>query len=131
MPPSAVAIPARWRKRWLCVGGRGWGGEARERGASAVAERHLRQAVAADPLRETAQRALMQALAAGGNYAAALLVYRELRLRLHREVNAEPHSETRALFEQLRAEARQAPHGPRAELQSPKASLANMVRRPL
>src|SRR5207247_9066722 len=53
-----------------------------------------------------AQRALMQALAAGGNYAAAILTYRELRLRLHREVNVEPDTETQALFEQLRAEAR-------------------------
>ena len=40
----------------------------------------------------------MQALAAGGNYAAALLAYRELRLRLHRELNAEPDPETQALF---------------------------------
>jgi predicted ATPase/class 3 adenylate cyclase len=62
--------------------------------------------VAVDPLRESAQRALMQALAAGGNYAAALLTYRELRLLLHRELNAQPDPETQALFEQLRAEAR-------------------------
>jgi predicted ATPase/DNA-binding SARP family transcriptional activator len=75
-------------------------------GDVAAAERHLRRAVAVDPLRETAQRALMQALAAGGNYGAALLAYRELRLRLHRELNAEPDAETRALFQRLRAEAR-------------------------
>jgi predicted ATPase/DNA-binding SARP family transcriptional activator len=72
----------------------------------AAAERHLRLAVAVDPLRESAQRALMQALAAGGNYAAALLAYRELRLLLHRELNAGPDPETAALFQQLRAEAR-------------------------
>jgi predicted ATPase/class 3 adenylate cyclase len=60
-----------------------------------------------DASRETAQRALMQALAASGNYAAATSVYRELRLHLHRELNAEPDAETRALFEQIRAEARQ------------------------
>ena len=59
-----------------------------------------------DPLRESAQRALMQALAAGGSYAAALLVYRELRQRLHRELNAEPDAETQTLFQQLRREAR-------------------------
>jgi predicted ATPase/DNA-binding SARP family transcriptional activator len=75
-------------------------------GDIAAAERHLRRAVAVDPLRETAQRALMQALAAGGSYGAALLAYRELRLRLHRELNAEPDAETRALFQRLRAEAR-------------------------
>jgi DNA-binding SARP family transcriptional activator len=70
------------------------------------AERHLQLAAAVDPLRESAQRHLMQALAAGGNYAAAFLTYRELRLRLHRELNAEPDAETMALFRQLRAEAR-------------------------
>jgi predicted ATPase/DNA-binding SARP family transcriptional activator len=70
------------------------------------AEQHLRPAVAADPLRESAQRALMQVRAAGGNYAAALLGYRELRLRLHRELNAAADAETQAVFEQLRGEAR-------------------------
>jgi predicted ATPase/DNA-binding SARP family transcriptional activator len=70
------------------------------------AERSLRLAAAVDPLRESAQRALMQALAAGGNYAAALRSYRELRLLLHRELNAEPDPETTALFQQIRAEAR-------------------------
>src|SRR5262249_3783854 len=54
----------------------------------------------------TAHRALMQALASSGNYAAAALVYRELRLLLHRDLNAEPDPETTALFERLRAEAR-------------------------
>jgi predicted ATPase/DNA-binding SARP family transcriptional activator len=72
----------------------------------AAAERYLRRAVAADPLRESTQRTLMQALAADGNYAAALVAYRELRLLLHREVNAEPDPETRALFEQIQTEAR-------------------------
>lgn len=71
-----------------------------------AAERHLRRAIAADPLRETAPRALMQILAAGGNYAAALQVYRELRLLLHRELNAEPDAETQALFAQIRSDAR-------------------------
>src|SRR5438874_1513038 len=49
-----------------------------------------------------------QALAAAGSYAAALWVYRELRLRLHREINANPDPETQALVERLRAEARAA-----------------------
>jgi predicted ATPase/class 3 adenylate cyclase len=75
-------------------------------GDAAAAEVHLRRAIGVDPLRESAQRALMQALAAGGNYAAALQTYRELRLRLHREINTEPDAETTALFQQLRAEAR-------------------------
>src|SRR5262249_60227240 len=53
-----------------------------------------------------AQRAPMAGLAGGGNTAAATQVYRELRLRLHREVNAAPDPGTQALYEQLRAEAR-------------------------
>jgi predicted ATPase/DNA-binding SARP family transcriptional activator len=79
---------------------------ALERGELAAAERHLRLAAATDPLQESTQRALMQVLAASGNYAAALLCYRELRQRLHRELNAEPDPETQTLFQQLRSEAR-------------------------
>jgi predicted ATPase/class 3 adenylate cyclase len=78
-----------------------------KRGEPGTAERYLRQAVALDPLRESAQRALMQVLAAGGSYAAALEVYRELRERLHRELNAGPDAETTALFRQLRCEAQE------------------------
>lgn len=74
-------------------------------GDPSAAERHLRRAVAVDPLRESAQRALLQALAAGGNYALALQTHRELRLLLHRELNAAPDAATTALFEQLKAEA--------------------------
>jgi predicted ATPase len=48
----------------------------------------------------------MQVLATGGNYTAALLVYRDLRERLHRELNTAPDPATEALFQQLRAEAR-------------------------
>jgi DNA-binding SARP family transcriptional activator len=84
----------------------------RDRDALA-AERYLRRALALDPLRESAQRALMQVLAAGGNYAAALLVYRELRQRLHREINAAPDPETTALSQRLRDEARQRAQVPR------------------
>src|SRR2546426_1154014 len=73
---------------------------AMARGDPGTAEGYLRRAVAVDPLQETAQRARMQALAAGGNYAAALLAYRELRLLLHRELNAEPDAATAALFQQ-------------------------------
>src|SRR5262249_59338303 len=79
---------------------------ALEAGEADEAARHLQSAVAADPLRESTQRALMQALAAGGNYAAALLCYRELRLHLHRELNTAPDAETQTLFQRLRSEAR-------------------------
>jgi predicted ATPase/DNA-binding SARP family transcriptional activator len=79
---------------------------ALEEGEAAEAERQLRLAVAVDPLRESTQRALMQVLAAGGNYAAALLCYRDLRVHLYQELNVEPDAETKTLFQQLRGEAR-------------------------
>jgi predicted ATPase/DNA-binding SARP family transcriptional activator len=72
----------------------------------AAAERYLRRAIAVDRLGERTYRALMQVPAAGGSYAAALHCYRELRLHLHRELNAEPDAETQTLFQQLRNEAR-------------------------
>jgi hypothetical protein len=71
-------------------------------------------AEAARLVRESAHRALMRALAAGGNTTAALIAYRELRLRLQQELNATPDPETRALYEQLR-EAAHAKAGARRE----------------
>jgi DNA-binding SARP family transcriptional activator len=65
---------------------------------------YLRRAVATDPLRESAHRALMQSLAAGGNHAGAVAVYRDLRLLLHREVNTAPDPETRSLYYQIQAD---------------------------
>jgi predicted ATPase/DNA-binding SARP family transcriptional activator len=81
-------------------------GQALAAGDAETAACYLRRAVVVDPRRESAHRALMEALAAGGNAAAALEVYRDLRLRLHREMNLEPDAETRALYERLRAEVR-------------------------
>jgi DNA-binding SARP family transcriptional activator len=72
--------------------------------ASAIAA--LRQLIATDPLRESAHRTLMQALAVSGDLAASTLVYRDLRLLLHRELNAEPDPQTIALYHQLRIQAR-------------------------
>lgn len=106
---------------------------ALQAGEAGEAERHLRLAVAADPFRESSQRVLMRTLAASGNYAAALHVYRELRQHLHRELNTVPDAETQALFEQLRSEARhrsangasaalpgvEGPHGRSAARRSP------------
>jgi predicted ATPase/DNA-binding SARP family transcriptional activator len=76
------------------------------RGDHAAALHGLRQAIATDPFRETAQQALLRALMASGDAAAALLAYREFRLRLHEELGAQPSPETKALFQQLRAQAR-------------------------
>src|SRR5262249_50318112 len=46
------------------------------------------------------------ALAAGGDVAAAMQVYRDLRALLHEELNAAPAPETTEVFEQIRADAR-------------------------
>src|SRR5262249_12717878 len=68
------------------------------RGDLAAAAVRLRKVLVVDPLRETAQRALLRALAGQGDYAAAVQSYRELRLRLRSELNTEPDSETTAVF---------------------------------
>jgi predicted ATPase/DNA-binding SARP family transcriptional activator len=73
------------------------------RGDLAAALGYLAQAAALDPLRDSTQRRRMQWLAAGGDLPAAVHTYREHRLRLYRELNAEPDPETTALFQTLRA----------------------------
>lgn len=80
--------------------------EALSAGESAAAIPFLRRIVAADPLRESACRSLMQALATTRDYAAVTQVYRELRIALRRDAQVEPVAETQALFSRLRAEAR-------------------------
>jgi predicted ATPase/DNA-binding SARP family transcriptional activator len=81
-------------------------GEATARGDAAAAVRYARLAAAADPLSEPAHRRLFEALAACGDYAGVTQGYRDLRLRLHRELNASPSAETVALFQHLRSEGR-------------------------
>lgn len=73
----------------------------------ATAVRRVRLIIAAEPLRESAYRTLMQSLAGMRDYAAITEAYRELRLLLRQEVNADPEAETQALFERLRSQARQ------------------------
>jgi predicted ATPase/DNA-binding SARP family transcriptional activator/Tfp pilus assembly protein PilF len=72
-----------------------------------TAVRYLRLTIAADPLREAAHNALMQALADCGDYAATTQVYRDLRLLLHRELNTAPSAETEALYRCLQKQAKQ------------------------
>jgi len=79
---------------------------AMERGEPRSAEDSLRRLLAGDPLRETALRRLLQALAARGDYAGVTLAYREFRLRLRQHLNADPAPETTALFQRLRDAAR-------------------------
>jgi predicted ATPase/DNA-binding SARP family transcriptional activator len=77
----------------------------RLREASMLLHRLIRQ----DPLRESAHRALMQILADSGDYAAMATTYRDLRILLRQEVNADPSPETVALYEQLRTRLQRSP----------------------
>jgi DNA-binding SARP family transcriptional activator len=97
----------RAREQTFLAGLESLAARSMERRDPAAAQGYLCRAVAVDPLRESAQRALMQALAAGGNYPAALRAYRELRLHLHRELNTEPDPETQELFCRLQTETLQ------------------------
>jgi DNA-binding SARP family transcriptional activator len=76
------------------------------RGDAASAVAYLRRALAVDPLRESVQRMLLEALAAQGEYAEAVQSYRALRLLLWEELRTEPSAETRAVYERTRAAAR-------------------------
>src|SRR5437868_2247008 len=67
---------------------------AEERGDFGDAIGLLRRAAAMDGLRDSIQRGLMRVLAASGDTPAALMAYREYRLRLHREMNAEADADT-------------------------------------
>lgn len=80
----------------------------------ALAEEHyteavgyLRKSIAADPLRETAHRSLMESLARSREYQAALQVYQDLCHRLRRDdPKAIPAPETSALYQHIRLQAR-------------------------
>lgn len=77
-----------------------------ERGRHGEAANQLRAALRVDPFREDLQRSLMESLVEDGCVAAALLVYREYRALLGREMAAEPAEETTLYFRQLRDETR-------------------------
>lgn len=76
--------------------------DAMRRGDPGRSAGYLRRLVTSAPLRESAQIALMEALAATGDVAGVRKVYRDLRVLLHRELNTEPSPSTRALYERLR-----------------------------
>lgn len=75
-------------------------------GDISAAIRALRLTIAVDALREEAHRALMQTLFDAGDIAAVTHVYRDLRLLLRREINADPSPETEALYRHLQTLAR-------------------------
>jgi predicted ATPase/DNA-binding SARP family transcriptional activator/Tfp pilus assembly protein PilF len=98
------------------------------------AERHLRLLVTIEPFRESACRLLMQVMAGRGDAPSAIAVYRDLQRRLLDEQQAEPDTETRKLFEELRAAARRralsAPHvAPSALGRPPSHNLPNPMTR--
>jgi len=74
------------------------------RGAHEQTARYARRALALEPWREEAHRALMRALALGGQRAAALAQYGKCRHILAEELGVEPSEETRALYEQIRGQ---------------------------
>src|SRR5262249_1174752 len=79
---------------------------AMEQGTPGPAAEYLRRALGIDPVGERRYRALMAALAQGGDYAGVMQVYRQLRLLLSEQLRAEPSWETSALYERLREEGR-------------------------
>ncbi len=68
-----------------------------------------RRAVAVDPLSEDAHRSLIARLAAAGDRARALMVYRAFAERLRRELSVAPSPATRALVERLRVDTEDGP----------------------
>jgi DNA-binding SARP family transcriptional activator len=98
-------LPERaWRERAYLQALESLATRALARSDPARAAHYLYLAAAAEPLCESTHRRLLEALAASGDYAAVKQVYRDLRLRLHREVNAAPAPETTALYEQIQAQ---------------------------
>jgi len=70
-----------------------------------AAIRCLRLAIASDPSQERLYRRLMTALAATGETTAAILLYRELRRNMVRDVGLEVSPETIALYREIRSSA--------------------------
>ena len=67
----------------------------------AAAIRAGRELTRREPYRETGHLLLMNALAREGNAAEALLVYDQLRVRLHDELGVAPSPPTQELYKQL------------------------------
>lgn len=88
------------------------GDDAEARGGWWRAVKLAEKAVRIDPLAENARRRLMRAWAALGERNIALRHYHDFALWLREEIGAEPDPDTRALAEQLRAEAADPPRPP-------------------
>lgn len=88
------------------------GEDAEERRHWRRATRLAERAVQIEPVAEHAHRRLMRSLASSGERNRALRHYNDLADWLHREMGAEPDPDTRALADQLRAEAAHPAHPP-------------------
>ena len=75
--------------------------EKMRKGGYSEAIERLRRVISIDPFRETAHRALMEALSASGDTASVTLAYRDWRLLHLREFRSEPSSETQNLYRTL------------------------------
>jgi predicted ATPase/DNA-binding SARP family transcriptional activator len=80
----------------------------REVGDLMAAIAHLRRAANTDPLNESVQRALMEALMQSGDFALVQKGYREFRLRLREGIQSDPSPETTTLYQRIRERAQQA-----------------------
>ncbi len=96
---------------------------------------YLRLVLNADPFRDTACRALIQALHRSSNFSSATETYRAFRLLLREELNCDPDPETTALYRQLKAETRKraSEHTatPSVEKPSPSLRKRGLLPRPL
>lgn len=93
------------------------------RGDAETAITDLRALVAAEPMRESAARLLIEALGAIARYAESIQAYRQLREKLHYELNVEPSAETQATFARVRRAAK-------AQSAEPQAAAAATSPRP-
>ncbi len=81
---------------------------AEKSGKPAEALDFLRKMQRMNMLNDTTQRAFMRSLVASGDVPAALASYRDYRILLRTEMNADPDQETINLYQQIRADAKQA-----------------------
>lgn len=75
--------------------------DTQRRSDNAALERHARQMLAINPLKERATRALMLALGRRGHFTAALEVYSQCATTLQRELGVAPSAETMAVRERI------------------------------
>lgn len=103
--PWAIAERERCEQRFLQAL-KVLSADARLRGDHEAVIHYRRHAANIDPLKESAQYALMEALAQQGNIVAAMQTYQEFSLRLHRDQSARPGPDITALYQKLRAQVR-------------------------